>query len=323
VRPNPVNLGTASGLGAIVLWSTTFAFARSLSEQVGPLTAGGAAYLLGGCFCLVRLASPSNGFAQVLKLPQPYLFGCGSLFVFYPVAIYLAVGLAKDRDQLLQVALVNYLWPALTVLLSLLLLNKRANLWLAPGTLLALVGVVLVMTQGDQISWALFLQNLRGNPAPYGLALAGAIAWGLYSNLARRWSDPGGAGAAELFIPAAGLALLGLRLLATEPTGWNLRAIADALVLSVATCLAYVLWDIAMRRGNLLLVAVCSYLTPLLSTIVSCVYLHVSPGPRLWTGCLLLVCGSFISWRAVADEPAPPSDGGQPPGGPDGLPRRE
>jgi drug/metabolite transporter (DMT)-like permease len=308
VRPNAANLGTVSGLGAIVLWSTTFAFARSLSEQVGPLTAGAAAYLLGGCLCLVRLAWPSNRFAQVLRLPRAYLLGCGSLFVFYPVAIYLAVGLSKDREQLLQAALVNYLWPALTILLSVPLLGKRANLWLVPGTLVAVIGVVLVMTQGDQISWGSFLENLRGNPAPYALSLAGAVAWGLYSNLARRWSEPGGAGAAELFIPAAGLALLGLRLLATEPTVWNLRAIGDASVLSIATCLAYVLWDVAMRRGDLLLVAACSYFTPLLSTIVSCVYLHVSPGPRLWTGCLLLVCGPFISWRAVAHRsPSPDS----------------
>ncbi len=48
----PLDLSTGSGLGAILLWSATFAFARSLSEQVGPLTGGAVAYLIGGCVYL-------------------------------------------------------------------------------------------------------------------------------------------------------------------------------------------------------------------------------------------------------------------------------
>lgn len=96
------NLSTGSGLGAILLWSATFAFARSLSEKVGPLTAGAAVYLVGGSFCLLRLAWSAKPLAELLRLPRLYLLGCGSLFIFYTAAIYLAVGLAKDREQLLD-----------------------------------------------------------------------------------------------------------------------------------------------------------------------------------------------------------------------------
>ena len=153
VRQNLGNLSTGSGLGAILLWSATFAFARSLSEKVGPLTAGAAVYLISGCFCLLRLSASSAPLTRFLQLPRLYLLGCGSLFIFYTAAIYVAVGLAKDREQLLEVALVNYLWPALTVLLSLPLLKKRGSVWLAPGTALALTGIFLVMTQGAHVSW--------------------------------------------------------------------------------------------------------------------------------------------------------------------------
>ena len=38
----------------------------------------------------------------------------------------------------------------------------------------------------------------------------------------------------------------------------------------------------------------------LLSTLVSCAYLKVIPGSRLWIGCALLVLGSMLSGRAVA-----------------------
>jgi drug/metabolite transporter (DMT)-like permease len=305
VRRQPIDLSTGGGLGAILLWSATFAFARSLSEQVGPLTGGAAAYLIGGSFCLLRLASSSVPLTRFLQIPRLYLFGCGSLFVFYTAAIYLAVGLARSREQLLEIALVNYLWPAMTVLCSLLLLKKRAGRWLVPGTALALTGVFLVMTQGGSVSWNSLTEHLQSNPVAYALALAAAVSWALYSNLTRRWSGPKSDGAVELFIPATGLVLLALRLLTTEPTHWSLRAVGEASGLAVVTTLAYFLWDVSMRKGNLLLVVACSYFTPMLSTLVSCLYLRVSPSPKLWIGCLLLVSGSLMTWRSVSDRPVP------------------
>jgi drug/metabolite transporter (DMT)-like permease len=305
VRRNLGNLSTGSGLGAILLWSTTFAFARSLSERIVPLTAGAAAYLIGGSFCMLRLASSQKRFRQIVKLPRLYLLGCGSLFVFYTAALYVAVGLAKDREQLLEIALMNYLWPALTILFSLPLLKKRASLWLIPGTALALTGVFLVTTQGARFSWMSWRGAVQNNPAAYALALAAAITWALYSNLTRRWSGPQSDGAVELFVPATGIVLLALRLMATEPTAWSLRVMAEASGLAVVTSLAYILWDLAMRKGNLLLVVACSYFTPLLSTGVSCLYLKVSPDPKLWIGCALLISGSLVTWRSVSDPRVP------------------
>jgi drug/metabolite transporter (DMT)-like permease len=46
-------------------------------------------------------------------------------------------------------------------------------------------------------------------------------------------------------------------------------------------------------------VASCSYLTPLLATAAACAYLGIAPGIKLWLGCLLLIGGSFLSWRSI------------------------
>src|SRR5262245_31987351 len=101
-------IATLAGLVAILLWSGTFALARSLSEKVGPLTAGAAAYLFGSVFCASKFLRPGSR-QHSRAYPRRYLFGCGALFILYTIVIYLAVGLCHTHEELLEVALVNYL----------------------------------------------------------------------------------------------------------------------------------------------------------------------------------------------------------------------
>jgi len=295
--------GTLAGFGAIVLWSTTVALARSLSERLGPITAACAVYSVGGAVALVRLGWNAERRRSIARLARRYLFGCGALFVAYMTVLFLSVGLADSRRQVLEVGLLNYLWPALTILFSLVLLNKRATWVLVPGTALALAGEVLVLTQGADVSVRSFTRNLSGNPAAYGLGLAAALCWGLYSTLTRRWAGGRRRGGVDLFLPATALALLFMSLFVDEPRAWSMRSLAEAGFLGTATYLAYGLWDRAMRTGNVVVVAAGSYLTPLFSTVVSCVYLAVAPEPSLWLGCAMLVAGSLASWWSVSERP--------------------
>lgn len=277
--------------------------ARSLSERIGSLATAAAVYLIGGTLSLLLLRWRGTPLKRLLGLPRNYLLGCGALFVLYTVLIYVAVGLANGREQLLEIALLNYLWPSLTILFSLPILKKRASAMLLPGTLLALAGVFLVMTQGAPVSWDSWSDHVLDNPTVYILGVGAAVSWALYSNLARRWAPADGSGAVELFIAVTGGVLLVIKLFFPAPMAWDLRAAGEALLLGSITALSYALGDVAIRKGNLLLVVACSYFTPLLSTIVSCAYLKVSPSPRLWLGCLVLVAGSLLTWRSVS-EPA-------------------
>jgi drug/metabolite transporter (DMT)-like permease len=221
------------------------------------------------------------------------------LFVINNAAVFLAVGFATDRHQALVVALINYLWPTLTILLSLALLGRKATAWLVPGTLLAVLGVFLVLTHGASFSFTSLSHRITDNPAANGLAAIAALTWALYSTLTRRWTSPVNRGAAPLFILATGLVLFLMSLVCPETHLWSLRVRGEVAIFSVITGLAYVFWDIAMRQGDVLFVATCSYLTPLLSTAVSCLYLAIVPGVTLWAGCLLIITGSFLSWHSV------------------------
>jgi drug/metabolite transporter (DMT)-like permease len=219
--------------------------------------------------------------------------------------LYLAIGLAGDRQQVLEVGLLNYLWPALTLVLSPVFLHKKANWLLIPGTALALIGVLLVLTQGARISWQSVSRNVVANPLTYALALGAAVSWATYSNLARRWAGGEREGAVALFLPTTGVVLVAISLFVDESRTWSYRTLVEALFLGIASYIAYGLWDNAMRKGNVTVVAAASYLTPFFSIIVSQLYLAVMPDRQLWIGCALLILGSILSRRSVSDIASP------------------
>jgi drug/metabolite transporter (DMT)-like permease len=302
-RINPKNFGldrnTLLGLSAILLWSSTVALARSISEQLGPLTAGSSVYLTAGLFLTGYGFLKERSFKTLRTLPRKYVYGCGVLFLIYTTSLFLALGFAENRGQTIEVGLLNYLWPAFTILFSLPILGNKATLWLIPGTLLALFGVFLVLTHETAVSWSSLSTNLSTNPIAYGLGFLAAVSWGLYSNLARRWGDPNSSGAVQLFTLCTGITFWLISLLWPETGVWSVRTLIEVAFLGLATALAYVFWDMSMRAGDMVLVAASSYLTPLFSTIVSCIYLGVRPGLGLWLGCAIIIAGSFLSWLSI------------------------
>lgn len=294
---------TAMGAGAIVLWSSSVAFIRTLSEQLGPVSTITWTYLVSGVVAVAVARLLPGGPSRFRRLPPKYLWGCGTLFVAYTTCYCLAVGLATDRSQVLAVGLVNYLWPSLTLLLSVPLLGYRARWLLAPGMLLASAGMVLATAGGAEVWSVGFRAGLSANGLSYGLALVGAFAWALYSNLARRWG--GERGGVPLFILASGLVVLPLRTFFPESSTWDSRVIGELVYMALfVTVAAYVFWDHAMRKGDVVLVAALSYFTPLLSTVFSAVYLVVVPGPTIWIACALIVSGAALCRLAVVERDA-------------------
>ena len=278
------------------------ALTRSLSEQLGPLTTAASVYAVAGAAALLSLRRSRTSLRDIRQLPRTYLLGCGTLFVSYMILLYLGLGLAQSRQQVLEVNLLNYLWPVLTLLFSVVLLGKTARWTLAPGTLLALAGIVLVVMPDTAAQWTSMGHLLTDNAVPRLLGLSAAFTWALYSALTRRWAAEHTQGAVNLFLIATAAVLLPLCAVVQEPRVWNVRSGVEAVTLGAVTYVAYGLWDIAMRRGNIVLVAAASYLTPLLSTVASCLYLMIVPKPQLWWGCILLIAGSALSWSSISSD---------------------
>lgn len=293
--------GTLLGIAAIVMWGSLVGVARSVFEQTGMLWSAAAISLISGSLGLGIAALRSSGLAALQRLPGRYIAGCGFLFIVNNVSFYFALKMAANRVQVVEVGLVNYLWPALTLCLAVPILGKKARSSLLLGLLVAMTGIYLGMTAGKDVSLTMMVRHLSTNPTPYLLAFVGACAWALYSNLARRWAGSSDGGAVPLFLLATGLVLAIVAPL-VEPFGatrWSPRALVELAYLVIfPTLLAYLFWDAAMRRGNLLLVSSLSFFTPLISTVISCAYLRVPMGLQWWIACGLVIVGAWICRRS-------------------------
>lgn len=292
---------TLLGLTSILLWSSTVAFSRTLSEKLGPFTTGALIYILGGCLGLIALSRSQDGLLkQLSNLPKPYMFGCGALFVTYMVLLYLAIGMAHSPTQVLAVGLANYLWPVLIMLFSLPLLGKRANAWLIPGVLLALTGTWMAVMQ-DKISSSMELTTSWKSLLPVILAVIAAVMWGLYSNLVRKWAPESGSGV-PVFLLSSGLFFLTMRWTTHEISQWDISLIPHILYMAIFPAwLGYLFWDISMRDGNMSLITAFSYFTPVLSTIISLFVLKIQPSPLLGISALLVAIGAIISKAGIHD----------------------
>lgn len=287
-----IKQGTLAGVLAILMWSLSVALFRSISEILGPEATGAAVYTLSAVF--IFLSRRELGMRGESKR---YLVVCGGLFIFYMAAFALAIGFSNNHQQTLEIGLINYLWPSLTLCLAIPIHKQRARWWLVPGIICSLIGVVHVVSGGQGLDIGSMSNNIITNPLPYGLAFGAALCWALYSNLTRLWCQNRGALAFFLLLTSIVMWLQAVWVGGIGTLTW--KAAFELLLLSGTCALAYSCWDLAMQKGNLTLVAALSYFTPLLSILVAALWLGVSPDISMLEGCVLVVLGSLLCWSST------------------------
>ncbi|MEQ9873129.1 aromatic amino acid DMT transporter YddG [Pectobacterium brasiliense] len=284
---------TLTGLLAIVLWSTSVGLIRSLTEALGPI--GGAAMIYStSTLCLLAF----YGFPRIKTLPRVYLFSGGSMFVCYEIFLSLSIGLADSRMQAIEIGMINYLWPSLTVFFSLFINQQKSRFLLWPGLALSLGGIVWIMKGESDWTPELLWNNILANPLAYSLAFSAALTWALYCNITRRYGQ--GKSGVLLFFFVASLLLWVQYAFSTEGAiSLTLPSSLQLLFMGTSTALAYSVWNIGIQHGNLTLLATASYFTPVLSTLLAALWLNITPAISFWQGVVMVTAGSLLCWYAT------------------------
>ncbi|MGB5444534.1 MAG: aromatic amino acid DMT transporter YddG, partial [Psychromonas sp.] len=233
-----------------------------------------------------------------------YLLIGGALFVSYEICLSLALGMANNRIQAVEMGVINYLWPSLTVLLAAFTSKNPVNKALYPAIALSFFGVVWTVGGDQGISLAHMATSIASNPASYAMAFSGAFIWAFYCNVTKQLAN--GKNAITWFFIATAVALWIKFLISDQPAIiFTADATVDLLLTGMAMAGGYALWNIGIIGGNMMLLATLSYFTPIFSTFLSAWILNIELTATFWQGVVMVTVGSLLCWWFTREKPAP------------------
>lgn len=277
---------TLIGFVAVLLWSL-LAVLTAASGVMPPFQLLAVSFAIGGLSLLVLRPASVQSFRQP---PAAWLLGVAGLFGYH-FLYYFALRNAPP----VEAGLINYLWPLLIVVFSALLPGERLRWNHLIGCALALGGAVLVVTRGTGFSFD--PQYSVG----YLAALGAALAWSSYSVLSRRFATVPSEAITGFCLATAALAALCHLLL--EPTIWPDDFWQWAAIIGLGlgpVGLAFYVWDIGVKRGDIQVLGAASYSAPLLSTLLLILTGYASYSHTILLACLLITAGAVLaSWRLL------------------------
>lgn len=249
--------GLGYAFGAVALWSTS-----AVSTHYA-VTHAPALLVVAVAFTVATIAGASAAAArgrlrQVFRArPLVWLVGLYGLSSYY-LAYFIAFGLAPA----MEVNLLNYLWPLLTVLLSVPLTGQSLRARVVVGALVAFAGAGLVVTQGH------LPQLSAAHATGYALALWCGVTWAVFSCLLNRLGAAA-SGRMTLFCAlTAAVAWPAALVSGAFPTPVGLWCLAAVYSGVAPLWLAFELWDRALQQPDVARVGLISYTTPALSTLI-------------------------------------------------------
>ena len=275
---------TLVGLTAILMWSLlavlTVATGRIPAFQLLAMT-----FAIGACIGpLTWIRRP--GAWRALRQPiVVWLVGVGGLFGSHAL-YFLALRFAPPAEA----GLLNYLWPLLIVVLSSLLPSERLARHHIVGATLGFAGTVILFA---------------GNSGPgfnevylpgFAAAFVAAFVWAGYSILSRKFAEvPTDIVAGYCAATAAIAAIVHFTF---ETTIWP-ETLAQWLAIAALGIgpvgIAFFVWDIGMKRGDVRVLGAASYATPLLSTGFLIVAGFAKPTLTLAIAAALIAGGGLIA----------------------------
>ena len=275
----------------ILIWSSTFIVSKILLNQLTPIQILITRFLI----AIIFLSVLSPKFVKPVSLKEEALFlAVGTALAGY----FVCENSALQHTYSSNVSLIVATIPLITGLLSMVFFKTRfLNLRSTIGFVLAYTGVWVIMTNGQAV----------GGDGPVGdlLALGAAILFAIYSLLMQQVT-----GARSLIQMTRKVFLYGLIALAVtaiiQGRPFAIRQVDGKAVLSllflgiVASSLAFLLWNHAIRHIGPVMTSQYIYLVPVVTTAMAAVVLKETITVRTVAGTGLILAGLVLSERSQA-----------------------
>lgn len=277
---------TAVGFIAVLLWALLALFTVG-SAPVPPFLLNALCFAIGGGIGVIWLLA-TGGLSQLRSVPlRVYLIGTAGLFGYH-FLYFSALRIAPAAEA----GLIAYLWPLLIVLFSGLLPGEHLKRGHIIGGLIGFSGAVLIVAQG--------MTGFNADALPgYGLAFLCALTWSGYSVVSRSF---GAVPTASVVVFCLATAILsGVAHVVLEETIWPATALGWLSVVGLGVGpvgIAFFVWDVGVKKGDIQLLGVASYAAPVLSTLALVVAGIAAPTWTLLLAAVLITGGAALAAQA-------------------------
>lgn len=305
-------LASLAGIFAVIIWSTTIAFSKSVMETEGNYSAMFMIYFFSGIlmFGILLFWLRKEFFSKWKKLSYKYYTRIGIFLLLNNTLLFIAIGFTSNENELLIVTIINYLWPIITYIIKIPMFHLRPKRRLFTlSILLAFSGVVMALSQEYSVNEFIhIIKTANYNIFAYLLTLLTAVSWGLYSNLTKKYHTDDDVAALPIIFIASGLLFLFVLIFKGQFSFSCLSSLYKnyelIFMIICPTTIAYILWYIAVKKGNKNLVVSVSFLIPLLSILVLSLKFSKEIGIFFWVSALFLISGAFLSYKAIPEIPS-------------------
>lgn len=287
------NRYTWLGLSSILIWASLVGIVKLVTEALNPVQGVALIYTF-SAVCIVAV----TGLPRIAQMSKAYLLGCGALFVAYEILFLVSIALSQNRDQVMVIAMINYLWPPLMIVFSIIAKQLNYHWCVGIGFILAILGLMLVVNP-DILNPDRLMLILEQNPVAYLFAFVGALLWPIYCILTKKYAQ--GQNGVPLFFTVTAVLLWLVHGVLNEPFVMpSLQLWLTVVVLGGLIGIAYSNWNQSMQYGHMKILIVATYFMPILSTVMSMLILGVYPQLSFWLGTGLVSLGAIICWKSTS-----------------------
>lgn len=205
-------------------------------------------------------------------------------YIYY---LFLYLGYSKATGM--EVLVIQYTWPILIVIFSIIILNERLNYRKSISVILGFIGVVLVLTKGN-------MEHVNiNNPTVIALVAAGAACFALFSVLSKKIENEP-LGVVTVYFLVASIASFISMLVFSEFALPSLSEIPAVLLNGVlVNGFSYVFWILALKSAEASYLAPFTFITPVLSAVYLIFFFNEPFVAAYGVGLTLVIIGGLIN----------------------------
>lgn len=288
-------ISTLIGVLALILWATLVGLLRLSTENFGPLYTVTYVYTLSAVILFLFYGLP-----HLKQIPSKFLIISSLLFVTFELFFAFSITFASSSEKSIEMYILFNTWPTLSIIMLALLKDEKFNLLSIIGILISFFGIILINYHPD----INFIDNFYRDPLSYSLIFLAAVMWAAYSIYVKKYSN--GINAVSLYFILTAIALW---ILTIATQGFSLPIVSDfsayfiIVINALFFSMGYLAWNVGIIKGNLSILIMLAYFTPILSSVFSAWLLNSMLSANFWYGTFTVTFGSLLCWFSIRKKP--------------------